>query len=286
MKMWRRLYGDVFEGSMAGRKDALVLFMYLVSRADDSGFVRRSGLRVITACTGLTEDEYLAALSELEAPDPASRSKEREGRRLVAEDDGWLIVNFKHYQEIQKEEDRREANRQRVARHRLRKSSNTLPDVTDGYAGLEERRGEESEKRGDESTTGSSEKVGRSSSLHNSVVGSPLGSRSESAPPRGVISLPTNRSETEHVVTESALAELVPLYPALDVTQELRSMRAWLLANPSNRKTAAGTPRFIVNWLNRQQNGARPAAGKRRGVSGAELQELGRRMKEAENGKG
>lgn len=148
VKMWRRLYGDVFEGSMAGRKDALVLFMYLISRANDQGFVRRSGFRVVSACTGLTEEEYAAALLELESPDPNSRSKEQEGRRLLAEDDGWLIVNFKHYQEIQKEEDRREANRRNVARFRAKQITVIKPMITSDYTALEEKRGEE--KRGEE----------------------------------------------------------------------------------------------------------------------------------------
>ena len=141
--MWRRLYGDVFEGSMAGKKDALVLFMYLISRADDSGFVRRASVKVVSACTGLTAEEYRMAVEELEAPDPESRSKVMEGRRLVPEEDGWLIVNFRHYQEIQKEEHRRESVRLAVAKHRAMKADVISKPITDGYTPLEERRGEE-----------------------------------------------------------------------------------------------------------------------------------------------
>lgn len=148
MKMWRRLYGDVFEGSMAGRKDALLLFMYLISRAADSGFVRRSSVRVVGACTGLTPEEYAAAIAELEAPDPDSRSQANEGRRILREDDGWLIVNFEHYQEIQKEEHRRESVRKAVARHRAKNITVSNAVITHDYTALEETRGEE--KKGDE----------------------------------------------------------------------------------------------------------------------------------------
>lgn len=150
MKMWRRLYGDVFEGSMAGRKDALVLFMYLISRADDNGFVRRPSVRVVSTCTGLTPDEYTAALVELQEPDPESRSKELDGRRLVSEDDGWMIVNFEHYQGIQRQEQRRESVRQAVARHRLRKAEVSDKVITPGYRPAEERRGEEKRKEENE----------------------------------------------------------------------------------------------------------------------------------------
>lgn len=148
MKMWRRLYGDVFDGSMAGRKDALVLFMYLISRADDSGFVRRPSLRVVGACTGLTPEEHAKAIEELEAPDPDSRSKAHEGRRILKEDDGWLIVNFSHYQGIQREDQRRESVRKAVSKYRSKDITVSNGVITPDYTPLEERRGEE--KKGEE----------------------------------------------------------------------------------------------------------------------------------------
>ena len=46
-------------------------------------------------------------------------------------------------------------------------------------------------------------------------------------------------------------------YPAVDVEQELKSMSAWLDANPKNRKTHNGMPRFINNWLAKTQNRTR-----------------------------
>lgn len=99
-----------------------------------------------------------------------------------------------------------------------------------------------------------------------------LRSCSSAAPPsdatenaQAVIRLPTLQGE--HAVTDADLAEYASLFPALDVLQELRSMRAWLLANPSNRKTARGIKRFIANWLTRSQNRATPARSNHREVS-------------------
>jgi hypothetical protein len=40
-------------------------------------------------------------------------------------------------------------------------------------------------------------------------------------------------------------------YHTVDVDRELRKAYAWLVANPSKRKTARGMSRFLVNWLNR-----------------------------------
>ena len=75
--------------------------------------------------------------------------------------------------------------------------------------------------------------------------------------PPAVITLPTNRHETEgetHSVTDADVAEYTALYPGVDVPQALRSMRGWLLANPGKRKTLRGMPRFINTWLTREQN--------------------------------
>jgi hypothetical protein len=72
-----------------------------------------------------------------------------------------------------------------------------------------------------------------------------------------VILLPLNDG-TEHPITQKEVEEWKQLYPAVDVMQALRSMRGWLLENRVNRKTKSGIGKFIVAWLNREQNNARP----------------------------
>lgn len=80
-----------------------------------------------------------------------------------------------------------------------------------------------------------------------------------------VISLPLNDG-TEFGVTESMVLEFCSLYPAVDVMQELRSMRGWLLNNPKNRKTPGGIRRFINSWLSREQD--KPHVAKRNANAG------------------
>jgi hypothetical protein len=70
---------------------------------------------------------------------------------------------------------------------------------------------------------------------------------------------------TDFEISVETVAELSGLYPAVDVAQQLRSMRGWLLANPKNRKTKAGIMRFVNSWLSREQNSARPAANQKPG---------------------
>ena len=71
------------------------------------------------------------------------------------------------------------------------------------------------------------------------------------------ISLSLN-DNTEYPVWEEDVAEYESLYPAVDVRQALRSMKAWLNSNPKNRKTKGGIKRFINGWLAKEQNGYHP----------------------------
>lgn len=76
-----------------------------------------------------------------------------------------------------------------------------------------------------------------------------------SPPPAAVLPLVDG---SDFPIAQETVDELSGLYPAVDVDQQLRNMRGWLLANPKNRKTKAGIMRFVNSWLAREQNQARP----------------------------
>lgn len=80
----------------------------------------------------------------------------------------------------------------------------------------------------------------------------------EQPPPPSVISLPTNIVGEEYAITKAQVAEFAALYPAVDVEQQLRAMKGWLIANPKNRKTRDGMLRFVNNWLSKEQNNPKP----------------------------
>lgn len=75
--------------------------------------------------------------------------------------------------------------------------------------------------------------------------------QSASVPP--VVELPLNDG-SQYGVTEEQVKEWASLYPAVDVMQQLRNMKGWLLANPKKRKTKAGVLRFVTAWLTREQD--------------------------------
>lgn len=68
-----------------------------------------------------------------------------------------------------------------------------------------------------------------------------------------IISLPLN-DKTEYGVTQNYINQLVELYPAVDVMQELRYMKGWCDSKPRKCKTRDGIKRFITGWLKRAQD--------------------------------
>lgn len=74
------------------------------------------------------------------------------------------------------------------------------------------------------------------------------------APAEEAVIFLTLNDSSEYPVTCSQVKEWEVLYPAVDVNQELRKMRAWLQANQQRRKTKRGILRFVNNWLSKEQD--------------------------------
>ena len=76
-----------------------------------------------------------------------------------------------------------------------------------------------------------------------------------SAPSPVFITIPVVGSGIgEAEVTDAMVTEWEPVYPGVDVRQQLRHMREWCVSNPAKRKTARGLRRFITAWLAREQD--------------------------------
>lgn len=66
-----------------------------------------------------------------------------------------------------------------------------------------------------------------------------------------VLDYPTIGKVQAWQLTRAQLEEWATLYPGLDVERECRKAAAWIRANLGRRKTAGGMARFLVTWLNR-----------------------------------
>ncbi len=91
-----------------------VVWVTMLAKCDNTGMVRcsRSGL---LRAANVPKDDFDSAISCLEAPDPESRTKEDEGRRIRSVEGGWIVINYMKYRS-HSYSDSPEAIRQR--RHR------------------------------------------------------------------------------------------------------------------------------------------------------------------------
>lgn len=123
--MFAKVFGQIFDSSIAEDYNCRRMFMDLLVLADSDGAVDMTP-EAISRRTNVPIDEVQKYIGELCQPDPLSRSKLHEGKRLIPLDSqrgwGWQIVNYAHYREIRDEAARREyfRDKQRERRRKLR----------------------------------------------------------------------------------------------------------------------------------------------------------------------
>ena len=121
--MFGKIFSSMYEGSLHGKWQAIVTFQQLIVLANQHGEVDRS-LPALASTTSIPLEILETGIRQLLEPDPESRSKEEEGRRIVLMDPsrswGWRIVNYKHYREMRSAEERRAYLRQAKRDQRAR----------------------------------------------------------------------------------------------------------------------------------------------------------------------
>jgi hypothetical protein len=127
--MYAKIFASLYQGTLRGKSDEILVFTNLLANADKEGFVDKHW-RAIAEETGLSETEVRDAILKLESPDPDSRSPEMNGCRISRIDEhrawGWHITNYLKYRAIKNEEDRREQNRQAQAKWREKQSKQSV----------------------------------------------------------------------------------------------------------------------------------------------------------------
>lgn len=114
--MFGKLFPQMFEGSLVDAGwEAIVTLQQLVILANVEGVIDKTP-DWISRTTTIPIDIITKGLAALEKPDPESRTPDEEGRRIVRVSDarswGWRIVNYAHYRNLRKEEERRDYHRQ------------------------------------------------------------------------------------------------------------------------------------------------------------------------------
>jgi hypothetical protein len=86
------------------------LWTFLLSQANAQGIVEGS-VSGLAVAAHISLEECEAGIAAFLAPDKYSRTKDREGRRLVALDDGWQIVSYQKWRDKLSADERREYKR-------------------------------------------------------------------------------------------------------------------------------------------------------------------------------
>ena len=122
--MFAKIFGQIFDSSIAEDYKIRHMFMDLLVMADSDGVVDKTP-EAISRIANVPIGHVKSALAVLSAPDDKSRTPDDDGRRIVLIDEhrdwGWRIVNFQKYREIRDEEARRIANRSYKRDERARK---------------------------------------------------------------------------------------------------------------------------------------------------------------------
>jgi hypothetical protein len=100
--MYGKLFASCFTGSMSGSgADMFAVWAYVLANSDMNGTVELNP-KLIAVMIGMPEDNVKAVLEKLQQPDPNSRSREQDGKRLIRHGEFlYEIVNYLFYRAIQ-----------------------------------------------------------------------------------------------------------------------------------------------------------------------------------------
>jgi len=116
---WSKLYNTIVLSSIWSEDDhTRLLWITMLALADSKDCVWAS-VPGLAKAANIPLDSCLKAIKVLSEPDPYSRSKEFEGRRIKIIDGGWFILNRRKFIEQDYEDKRREYNRRYY--HQVRK---------------------------------------------------------------------------------------------------------------------------------------------------------------------
>lgn len=96
------VFESVFSGSLCGQYPDTAAWLFLLAMADKNGEIDKTPHYIATV-TGMPLETLTGCIERFLQPDPRSRTKTNEGRRLELlasdRDWGWRIINFHLYRE-------------------------------------------------------------------------------------------------------------------------------------------------------------------------------------------
>lgn len=120
MPGYAKLFSSILTSTIWGEDHATVRVWIAMLASADAGGVVEGSIPGFARVACVTREEMESALARFLAPDPDSRTKTNEGRRLETIDGGWLILNYKDYRSKGQAQDASRAPYHRDWRRRQR----------------------------------------------------------------------------------------------------------------------------------------------------------------------
>lgn len=119
--MYGKIFASMYDGTLYGHWQAIVTFQQMIVLCDGDGLIDMTP-QAIAARTSIPLEIIQKGVEVLEQPDPYTRTPGDDGRRIVRLDDhrpwGWRLVNHHVYRDMVAAEDKRRADRERIAAKR------------------------------------------------------------------------------------------------------------------------------------------------------------------------
>ena len=121
--MYVKLFGSILDSSIWSEDASTrLVWITMLAMANKEGFVR-SSVSGLARRANVPLEDTRKALQILADPDDDSGSPEYDGRRIEAEEGGWLLLNYQKYREVKTQQQLDDARRQRL--HYQRKKCET-----------------------------------------------------------------------------------------------------------------------------------------------------------------
>jgi len=125
MAGYTKLFNSILASTIWGEPmPTRIVWITLLAMVNKDGIVEGSAPGLATLAR-VSLQQAREALHALQQPDPDSRSKTDEGRRIRTVDGGWFIINHGEYRKRLSQDERREYLRLKQAEYRARKQAST-----------------------------------------------------------------------------------------------------------------------------------------------------------------
>jgi hypothetical protein len=123
MAGFSKLFSSILTSTLWGESHATVRVWIAMLAACDAEGVVEGSIPGFAHLARVSPEEMRQALSILLAPDPDSRTKDHDGRRIEAIEGGWLILNYLKYREVAQAQEGSRAPYLRAWRKRKREEA-------------------------------------------------------------------------------------------------------------------------------------------------------------------